>query len=454
MDEDNISNKTHRLATHEWAKRFLDHYGNAGVERLASSYRDNQTCTWQLKHNGSFNSCHKVLFEDGTAWAVRFPIPGRVMHPYEKIRREVAIMKFVKENTTIPVPKVIAFGIAAENHDPAIGPFLITEWVEGKPVTAFLEKLPRPSWGPVLRDDIKEHQLRTIYSQMASILLELAKHDFNKIGALFTDQNYLKMSSWSIKSRPMTLRVNDIEAGGNVVVDNHNLHAFETTTEYMQNLVQQNMIHLYEQRNSIDDAADARRKFIMRCRMMELVPYFVSADHDAGPFKLFCDDFRFGNVLMDETTLKFTGVIDWEWAYTAPYQFLFCPPSWLILERPTSWTEDEEQHYEEKLAIFLECLKDEENKRQSETSSGLSKDHRMSSLMRKSFEDRTFWFMQLLQEAFAFDEEVLWLNLEKVLCKRGLLEVGVSNEKYIQEFVEKKVKDLERYNQDLQYLED
>jgi aminoglycoside phosphotransferase (APT) family kinase protein len=141
------------------------------------------------------------------------------MHPYEKIRREVAIMKFVKENTTIPVPRVIAFGIAAENHDPAIGPFLITDWVEGKPVTAFLEKLPRPSWGPVLREDIEEHQLRTIYSQMASILLELAEHDFNKIGALFTDQSYPKMSSWSIKLRPMTLRVNDIEAGGNVVVD-------------------------------------------------------------------------------------------------------------------------------------------------------------------------------------------------------------------------------------------
>ncbi|KAG9562664.1 hypothetical protein KCU77_g3444, partial [Aureobasidium melanogenum] len=241
------------------------------------------------------------------------------MHPYEKIRREVAIMKFVKENTTIPVPRVIAYGAAAENHDPAIGPFLITEWVEGKPITAFLAKPPRPSWGPVLREDIEKHQLRTIYSQMASILLELAKHDFDKIGALSADQDYSKMSPWSVDPRPMTLRVNDIEAGGNVVANNHNMPAFETTTEYMQNLVQQNMIHLYEQRNSIDDAADTRRKFILRCRMMELVPSFVSANHDSGPFKLLCDDFRFGNVLMDETTLKFTGVIDWEWAYTAPY---------------------------------------------------------------------------------------------------------------------------------------
>ncbi|KAG9853863.1 hypothetical protein KCU98_g3725, partial [Aureobasidium melanogenum] len=282
---------------------------------------------------------------------------------------------------------------------------------------------------------------------MASILLELAKHDFDKIGALSAAQNAETSPSF-IKSRPTTLRVNDIEAG------DHNLPAFETTTEYMQNLVQQNMTHLYEQRNSIDDAADARRKFILRCRMMELVPYFVSANHDSGPFKLFCDDFRFGNVLMDETTLKFTGVIDWEWAYTAPYQFLFCPPSWLILERPTSWTKDEEEHYEEKLAIFLECLEEEENKRQSETLPELLRDHRMSSLVRKSFEDGTFWFMQLLQEAFAFDEEVLWLNLEKALCRRGLLEMGVPNEKYIQEFVEKKVKDLERYNRDLQYLDD
>lgn len=219
MDEDNISNRPHRLATHVWAKRFLDDYGNEGVERLASSYRENLRCTWKLKNNGSFNSCHKVVFEDGTAWAVRFPIPGRVMYPYEKICREVAIMKFVRENTSIPVPKVMAFGSSADNHDSDIGPFIITEWVEGKPVTAFLEKLPRPSWGPVIRDDIEEHQLRTIYSQMASIFLELAKHDFDKIGALSESQNHPGMSPWSVKTRPMTLRINDIEAGGNVVAD-------------------------------------------------------------------------------------------------------------------------------------------------------------------------------------------------------------------------------------------
>lgn len=37
------------------------------------------------------------------------------------IRREVVIMRFVKEKTRIPVPKVTTFGTAADNHDPSIG---------------------------------------------------------------------------------------------------------------------------------------------------------------------------------------------------------------------------------------------------------------------------------------------------------------------------------------------
>lgn len=92
----------------------------------------------------------------------------------------------------------------------------------------------------------------------------------------------------------------------------------------MRNLVQQNITHLHKQRNSIDDAADARRKFILRCRMEALVPYFTSKTHES-----------------------------------------------------------------------------------------------------------------LMQEAFNFDEEILWRNLE-----RGLLEVGVPSEEDIEKFVETKLMEL------------
>lgn len=216
MDEDNVR-REHSNTTEEWAQHFLDEYDNSGVEKLASIYREGQECKWQLRKNGSFNSCHKVLFKDGVAWAIRFPIPGRVMHPEEKIRREVEVMKFIQHKTNIPVPKIVAFGTAADNHDHEIGPFLITTWVQGVSLTSIMEELPRPEYGPILRDDINEKDLRNIYSQMANVLLELSLHDFDKIGALTAIED--ETESWSICSRPMTLKMNDIESGGYVVAD-------------------------------------------------------------------------------------------------------------------------------------------------------------------------------------------------------------------------------------------
>ncbi|THV68128.1 hypothetical protein D6D28_06962 [Aureobasidium pullulans] len=418
MDEDDL-NKDHQHATDKWAKHFLDEYGDKGVERLASSYREGRPCRWELRRNGSSNSCHKVVFEDGTAWAVRFPIPGRVMHPDEKIRREVAVMRFVKEKTKVPLPKVIAFGTAADNHDPSIGPFLITEWVEGIPVTSLIEELPRPSWGPVLRHEIEDNLLRKIYRQMANILLELAEHDFDKIGALSMTEGDDALPSWSIDHRPMTMKMNDVEAGSNVIVDDHTLPPFETTTDYMQHLVQQNITHLHKQRNSIDDAADARRKFILRCRMEALVPYFTSKTHESGPFKLFCDDFRFGNVLIDENTLEFTAIP------------VLCAP---MVDSGAS--------------NFIICLGEEEEKRQNQ----IPEDQRMSTLMRRSLDDGTFWFAQLMQEAFNFDEEILWRNLERAVQERRLLEVGVPSEENDEKFVETKLMELDQYNLELRML--
>jgi aminoglycoside phosphotransferase (APT) family kinase protein len=58
-----------------------------------------------------------------------------------------------------------------------------------------------------------------------------------------------------------------------------------------------------------------------------MLPRFVSDKHNHGPFKLICDDFRFGNILVNNATdLKIVAVVDWEWAYAAPYQMLYSPP--------------------------------------------------------------------------------------------------------------------------------
>lgn len=218
MDYDEL-NTIHEARTQAWLTHYNTHYSTGGVEKLASRYKDGQHCECLGRINGGFNLCFKVLFDDGVAWAVRFPVPGWVMDPEEKVRREVAVLKFVQERTRIPVPGLIAYGSASENHDPEIGPFVISEWVDGKPLENLLEELPRPEWGPVLRDDIDDDIFYKIYTQMADILLELASHDFGKIGSLRIPEGNGETTSWPVCTRPLTRKMNEIQRGGYVVVD-------------------------------------------------------------------------------------------------------------------------------------------------------------------------------------------------------------------------------------------
>lgn len=99
--------------------------------KLASKFRDNGQCYVADLNCGSFNFCIKAQFEDDREeWMLRFPIPGKVMFAEQKVRAEVATMRYIREKTDIPVPTVVAYGMADDN--PAgLGPFRITTFVKG-----------------------------------------------------------------------------------------------------------------------------------------------------------------------------------------------------------------------------------------------------------------------------------------------------------------------------------
>lgn len=215
MDSDEITG-TYDAMRADWFKR-LGVYNTGGIGKLASKYRNGMECDVLGMANGSFNWCFKVVFKDNVAWAVRFPVPGKVVHPEEKIRREVAVMRFIKAKTSIPVPEIIAWGTAADNHDPAMGPFLITEWVEGVRLGDFMEVQPRDHiLGPMMRNDISDDVVFEIYRQMARIMLELSKHEFDSIGALEEVKDENGDSVWQVSSRPMSRKMNEIHRSGYV----------------------------------------------------------------------------------------------------------------------------------------------------------------------------------------------------------------------------------------------
>jgi aminoglycoside phosphotransferase (APT) family kinase protein len=90
--------------------------------------RDAEVLDW---FQGSFNFCLQIMYSDGTPEAIiRFPGPGHTTFRDEKIRNEVHVTEFLQQHTTIPVPRLISWGLT-EDSPQHFGPFIISDFVEG-----------------------------------------------------------------------------------------------------------------------------------------------------------------------------------------------------------------------------------------------------------------------------------------------------------------------------------
>lgn len=453
MDFDDLVLSQHDEERFAWNRK-LSQVGPS-VCQLASKFRDSQPCYVAGLKCGSFNFCIKVQFEsDGEEWMLRFPIPGKVMVPEQKLRNEVATLKYIKEKTDIPVPTVIAYGMADDNPT-GLGPFLITNFIQGTQLSEMLKSDSVDEQGDkVLSNDIPDSTLEVVYQQIALVILQLANHDFDRIGSLSLDDD----GTWSINSGPLTLNMNELARCGNIHVEPR-VHS--TAADYLLEIAEQNILHLEKQRNSISSTADARLKYTARYLFRAITPNFVSRKYNQGPFKLFCDDSRPGNILVDDS-FKITGIIDWEWCYTAPYQFTYAPPRWLLLKEPAYWNYDPDKEdllsvYLPKLELFLRILEEQEHLEQHSRS---STDASLSSLMRQSMADKTFWFNEAARDSFALDH-IYWSRLDPFcfgpLCdpdERSDSVCSADIHKDLDNFIDRKLEQLRQYNLELGVTEE
>jgi len=75
------------------------------------------------------------------------------------------------------------------------------------------------------------------------------------------------------------------------------------------------------------DEDECREEYRCLQTVKMLTKQFASSAGCNGPFKLFLDDLRFGNILVDAKTFEIRALIDWEFCYAAPRQFLNTPSS-------------------------------------------------------------------------------------------------------------------------------
>ena len=392
----------------EFKKRIVTSDVLLAVTNFMASYRDGvrPVDRARIADVGAFNLCFRMVFEDGFSSLLRFPCPGRVMFPEEKVRNEVAVMTYLKQNTNIPVPSIIHHGMG--DASPAgLGPFILMEYVEhASNMTAQL-RVPGYERGdrPFLDPDIEEEKLKFLYGQLAEILLELSELSFDKIGSLEKVAD-----GWDISNRPLTMNMNELVQLGNFPPRMLPQSPFSTASSYYQSLAETEFMHLTTQRNdAVDSEDDCRSKYVARKLFCKLATENRLRDHtipDCGAFKLFCDDLRPTNVLLDDN-MNITAVIDWEFTYAAPLEFTYSPPWWLLLEMPEEWPRgiaDWSKVYEKRLETFLLALKRKEDA--AIETGRLVEGQRLSGRMRESWDNGDFWVNYGARKSWAFD--VVW----------------------------------------------
>ena len=404
----NFDNVAERKAEEEW-RAWLGDVKGALDELIGMVHRKRGGGEFEeivRYYGGSFNICIQISFDDdGPDAILRLAKAGVTAFRDEKVRNEVEVMNFLRQNTTIPVPRVVDWGLTADSPQD-LGPYIIMDYVEGVHLSDLLQKPSENAEAPiVLNPDVDNEMLDIVYQQIAGFMLQLYQFEFSTVGAIALDPDESK--TWSATRRPLTYNMNELVTCADYPASLFSSEPFQSTKKYMEALADQHLNHLRTQRNLADNVDDAERRYVARHLFAQLAVsrYTTDRNHNTGPFKLFCDDFRPSNILVDETTLQITAVLDFEFTNAMPTQFSEEPPWWLLLRGPARRLDAGEtieeliKSYQPRLEQFLRALEHEEVRRcifQDQTQC-------LSSLMRNSWKSGNFWFNLAARNSFDMD---------------------------------------------------
>lgn len=107
------------------------------------------------------------------------------MFPEIKVRNEVAIIRYIRQHTTIPVPFVLHWGTKRENPL-GPGPFIIMDYIDHTMDLSDILNTPGSAMTdrPILDPNIDEAKLELLYAQFADVLSQLSSLRLPRIGSL------------------------------------------------------------------------------------------------------------------------------------------------------------------------------------------------------------------------------------------------------------------------------
>ncbi|KIW54626.1 hypothetical protein PV05_06975 [Exophiala xenobiotica] len=424
-----------------WLARILD--SKQDLTDFVSRCRGGEeTGTYVGFLKGSFNFSFHVSFSDGQDVIIRFPKPGHTAFREEKVTNEVRAMDYLRQNTTIPVPRIHSWGLTKESPQ-QLGPFIVMDFIDGTLLSTILKQADGQDL--VLDPNIDNALLDKVYRQIAGYILQLSQLTFTQIGAISKDRN---SNTWRVAARPLTYNMNELATVAGYPDDQFPTEPFDRTSDYLTSVAKEHLTHLWTQRNIADNPEIARGRFIARHRLLHLIPKYCI--DDTGPFIPFCDDMRPSNMLVDPETFRITAIVDFEFTNAMPAQFTYDPPWWLLLSGPEMWfdrcsAQEFLALYEPRMKQFLQAL----DQVQEEFGAAVAqpKGPSLATRMRDSWETGRFWFDYAIRKSFDLDV-VYWTALRRHDDDDKVVSLEDEMRSELESFLETKMEQLRAYKEE------
>ncbi|KAK1973252.1 phosphotransferase [Colletotrichum cereale] len=379
---------------------------------------------------GGFNILYRIRLEETSRDVmVRLPCPSLVQFPDEKTVHEAATAALIAKQTQLPIPRQFFYG-----QDSKVGPFVIMERIENcGSVSARLTKPSEDSSTPhVLDPDVSESTLDVIWGKVAACLLQLSRINFPRIGSLVEIDG-----TYEVASRPITHNMTDMIRLANIPrsVLPPKGKTYETADEWYTALADMHIAQLIFQHNDlVTSEDDCRNKYVARqvfrrlAKQGRLSTFGFAEDNwsaqsskipastlSPGPsgsdcFRLWGDDFRAGNILLTSSD-EIAALIDWEYTYVGPTQFMLDPPWWLLLETAEMWSSGIDkwrEAYDMRLKTWLSAMK----KAEADMIEPGTLPAPLSTYMQESWETGRFFLSYGARKSWAFDT-MYWKFLDE-----------------------------------------
>lgn len=250
---------------------------------------------------GGMNYHIVVRFEDGVVWLARIRRLNATTPPPavrdRSIESEVATLLFL-ERTKIPAPKVHDY--ALEESDNAVGVgYILMDKLPGKPLRWLLAH---------------DHQRKKVVEQLADIFLTLRRYPFNEMGSLVSPE---RLQPGPIVQESLT----DVLLSGTETIG-----PFRSVADYHEASIRFIIGTIMRQEAYTKQAVDA---YLIHRFLLDLVPRVAPPSENDCRFFLKHADDKGDHILVDEN-YNIQGIIDWEWAYTAPVSQAFNTPVALL----------------------------------------------------------------------------------------------------------------------------